>query len=214
MGTERLFTDGVFFTDIEYCESFGHDLETGAPHTKDQYREFNPNGRAILKAAHFIPPLEVPDDDYPMQLSTGPNVYHFHIRTKTGRSKKLQEAAPQPRLTISPNDAKKVSIEQDDMVLVESRRGKIEIQASIGDIAAGQIFVPFHYGYFDAKDDRARAANELTDGNLDPSTHASDAYTNPFCRAMGPYIQTADAQIRCRACQETLFGVRGFGVKA
>ena len=33
-GKERLFDDGIFFTDLEYCESFGHDLETGAPYTK------------------------------------------------------------------------------------------------------------------------------------------------------------------------------------
>jgi ferredoxin-nitrate reductase len=164
LGTERLFTDGTFYTDIEYCEPYGHDLETGAPYTKDQYRTFNPAGRAILKAADYIPALEQPDDDYPLQLSTGRNVYHFHTRTKTGRSKELQEAAPLPAITLSKKDAEELQIEEDDMVLVESRRGAIEIAASIGDIAEGQTFIPFHYGYWDAKDGRARAANELTDG--------------------------------------------------
>src|SRR2546421_7657938 len=78
LGTERLFSDGLFYTDIEYCESFGHGLETGAPYSRDQYRTFHPAGRAVLKAAHYIPPLEEPDDEYPLQLSIGRNVYHFH----------------------------------------------------------------------------------------------------------------------------------------
>lgn len=54
-GTERLFTDGVFYTDIEYCESYGHDLlvETGAPLTTYEYEVLNPRGRATLKAADY-----------------------------------------------------------------------------------------------------------------------------------------------------------------
>ena len=86
-GKERLFEDAVFFTDVDYCESYGHDLETGAPLTLDQYRAMNPAGRAILKSADYLPALDAPGKDYPLQLSTGRGVYHFHTRTKTGRSK-------------------------------------------------------------------------------------------------------------------------------
>ena len=167
-GTERLFSDGKFFTDIEYCESFGHDLETGAPYTKDQYMNLAPNGRAFLKASHYIPGLELPDQEYPLQLSTGRNVYHFHTRSKTGRSRPLQDAAPGAQAAISLHDSKKYGINEGDMVLVESRRGSIELQAVIGQIANGQVFIPFHYGYFDSTDGRARAANELTDPQWDP----------------------------------------------
>ena len=167
-GTERLFTDGKFFTDIEYCESYGHDLETGAPYTKDQYMNFNPTGKAFLKAAHYIPGLEVPDEEYPYQLSTGRNVFHFHTRSKTGRSKPLQDASPDARLTLSQKDASELGVNAGDMVLLESRRGKIEVSASIGEIAEKQVFIPFHYGYWDSKDGRARAANELTDEQWDP----------------------------------------------
>lgn len=173
MGTERLFVDGLFYTDIEYCESYGHDLETGAPYTKNQYAEWHPAGRAILKAAHYIPVLEEPDEEYPLQLSTGRNVFHFHTRTKTGRSKELQGASPTTRCTISKKDADQIGIEEGDLVLIESRRGKIEIEAQIGEIMEGQIFIPFHYGYFDSKDERARAANELTDGMFHPLLFSS-----------------------------------------
>ena len=167
-GTERLFTDGNFYTDIEYCESNGHDLETGAPYSKDQYRAINPGGRAFLKSADYLPGLEEPSAEYPLQLSTGRNVYHFHTRTKTGRSKALQDAAPSPLVTLAQSDALARVIQEGDMVLVTSRRGAIEIAASIGDIKPGQVFIPFHYGYWDSNDGRARAANELTDEQWDP----------------------------------------------
>lgn len=122
-GTERLFTDGVFYTDIEYCESFGHDLETGAPYTKDQYRQFNLAGRAFLKSCDYVPPPEATDEEDLFQLSIGRNVYHFHMRTKTGRSPALQRAAPEPLITISEEDTKELGIKDRDMVVASSRRG-------------------------------------------------------------------------------------------
>ena len=163
-GKERLFDDGVFFTDIEYCESYGHDLETGAPLSKAQYEAINPRGRAVLKACHYIPDAEQTTDDYPLQLSTGRNVYHFHTRTKTARSKPLQEAFHEPVISVNAEDAKLLNIDDGEEVVVCSRRGKVQLKATIGRMSRGQTFIPFHFGYFDATDDKARAANELTMG--------------------------------------------------
>lgn len=161
-GKERLFEDGVFFTDIEYCESFGHDLETGAPISKDEYKQLQPNGRAILKACHYSPDPEATDAEYPLQLSTGRNVYHFHTRTKTGRSRPLQEACPEPVVRINEADAAELGICDGEQVIVKSRRGAIQVKAAIGRISRGQTFIPFHFGYFDSEDEKAQAANELT----------------------------------------------------
>lgn len=160
-GKERLFEDGVFFTDMDYCESFGHDLETGAPFSADYYRSLNPAGRAILKACHYWPPFEVPNEEYPFRLSTGRNVYHFHTRTKTGRTA-LQKACPEPHIRISEADTRKLELETGDMVLVKSRRGQVELSVDVGKISRGQVFIPFHFGYWDSEDGRSRAANELT----------------------------------------------------
>jgi anaerobic selenocysteine-containing dehydrogenase len=80
--------------DIDYCETYGHDLITGAAHTQEEYKALNPKGKAFLKGAEYVPPYEMPDDDYPLWLTTGRLVYHFHTRTKTGRSKALNDAAP------------------------------------------------------------------------------------------------------------------------
>lgn len=168
-GTERLFSDGHFFTDIDYCESWGHDLQTGVPYSRAYYESLNPAGRAILKACHFIPSYESPDEEYPLRLSTGRNVYHFHTRTKTGRTA-LQEACPEPEVRISEKDARKFGIVNGEMVVVRSRRGQIELKVAAGKIGPGQAFIPFHFGYFDSKDGRSRAANELTIGMYRSST--------------------------------------------
>lgn len=167
-GKQRLFEDKVFFTDIDYCETYGHDLETGTPHGRDYYEKLNPAGKAILKAAEYVPPLDATDDDYPLQLSTGRTVYHFHTRTKTGRSKALQAADPAPRIEVCAEDAETLGVKDGEDVVVKSRRGAVEMPVVISGIAKGQVFIPFHFGYFDKPDDRSRAANELTQGRIPP----------------------------------------------
>jgi anaerobic selenocysteine-containing dehydrogenase len=165
-GKERLFEDGHFFTDVDYCESFGHDLETGAPITKTDYMALNPAGRAILKACHYKPSLESPDEKFPLQLSTGRNVYHFHTRTKTGRSKPLMDACSEPYIEIAASDATSYGVQDGDELIVRSRRGSVQLKAKITGIPPGRVFIPFHFGYFDARGGKARAANELTIGEL------------------------------------------------
>ncbi|MFL5879038.1 MAG: molybdopterin oxidoreductase family protein, partial [Actinomycetota bacterium] len=171
-GTERLYTDLRFNTDPDVCENYGHDLLTGAVTTQTEYRAANPAGRAILKAADYQPPHELPSEDYPLLFSTGRTVYHFHTRTKTARARQLQQAAPDPWVELSAADAERKGIVDGDLVRVESARGWIRARARITGITQGTIFAPFHYGYFDttgaAPNGRPRAANELTITEWDP----------------------------------------------
>jgi anaerobic selenocysteine-containing dehydrogenase len=162
-GKERLYDDGHFPTDVEECESFGHDLETGSPYSLDEYKAINPRGRAILKTCHYGPPPEEPNEEYPLRLSTGRKVHHFHTRTKTGRTA-LQNKDPEPEVRITQSDATKAAVSDGDMVIVRSRRGEAEMKVRVGGISEGQAFIPFHFGYFDSKTGRATAANELTTG--------------------------------------------------
>lgn len=166
-GKERLYNDGVFYTTMDVCESYGHDLETGTPLSKDQYVELNPNGRAIIKTCEYRQSEEMPSEEYPLTLSTGRNVYQFHTRTKTGRISELQKARPDPVCQISAKDAEKYGVIDGQDVIVTSRRGQIQMPARVGEIEPGQIFIPFHYGYWDNKE-KARAANELTTVTWDP----------------------------------------------
>jgi ferredoxin-nitrate reductase len=166
-GTKHIYTDGVFNTELEYCETYGHDLDTGAAVTKEEYKAKNPHGKAFLKGADYREPHEVPDEEYPLMLTTGRVVYHFHTRTKTGRSKELVDAAPDAYVQISAEDAAKYGLKDGDMVEVTSRRGKVVEPVKIGNIIPGHLFIPFHYGYWDDPG-RTRAANELTITEWDP----------------------------------------------
>ncbi|HJU06702.1 MAG TPA: nitrate reductase [Nitrospiraceae bacterium] len=166
-GTPRLYTDHVFNTDGNYCETFGHDLTTGAVSTPEEYRAHDPKGKALLHAVDYQPPHEEPDENYPFWLTTGRVVYHFHTRTKTGRSRELNAAAPDAFVQINEDDAARLKIVEGDMVEVESRRGRVSVPAKIGDILPGHLFIPFHYGYWDHPE-HGRAANELTMTEWDP----------------------------------------------
>jgi ferredoxin-nitrate reductase len=167
-GTERLYTEGRFFTEPEYCEDYGHDLVSGDPNDEAAYRASNPAGRAILKAAHYRPPSEMRDEEFPFSYTTGRTVYHFHTRTKTGRAPELASAAPDVWVELSPDDARRLGVAEGDWVAVESRRGRIEARARLTAIKPGVVFAPFHYGDWDDGNGRPRAANELTVTECDP----------------------------------------------
>jgi ferredoxin-nitrate reductase len=167
-GCERLYSDFIFPTSAEVCETYGNDIETGAARTPEEYKANDPKGRAILKAADYHPPEETPDDKYPFWLTTGRVVYHFHTRTKTGRSKELHDAAPDAFVQLNEADAERLGITEGELVEIASRRGSVQAPARIGGIEPGQVFIPFHYGDIDAPDGRTRAANELTITGWDP----------------------------------------------
>jgi anaerobic selenocysteine-containing dehydrogenase len=173
-GTERLYTDFRFHTDPDDCEDYGHDFVTGAAFERMDRAVLDPRGRAILRAAEYHPPSEMPDDDYPLRLTTGRTVYQFHTRTKTGRVRALRDAAPEPWVELSVLDAEALGIADGDRVRVVSRRGAVEALAQVRGERDGVVFVPFHYGYWDESPDGAgpdgapRAANELTITEWDP----------------------------------------------
>ncbi|WP_204762742.1 molybdopterin oxidoreductase family protein [Lentzea nigeriaca] len=168
-GPERLYADGHFPTAADYCEDYGHDLLTGAQTTPTEYKAQRPDGRAFLKAAEYLPPHEQANATYPFLCTTGRSVYHFHTRTKTGRSPELRRAAPEPWVEMSPEDAAELGFGDGDVVLVESERGSVKVPVRIGRCRGGVVFLPFHYGYWDVEHDgHERAANELTLTEWDP----------------------------------------------
>lgn len=173
-GTERLYTDGAFFSAPDYCESYGKDLVTGTPVEPTDYRALNPDAKAVIKAARYVRPHEVPDTTHPLVLTTGRTLFHFHTRTKTARAPQLQDAAPQPWVEISATDATRYDIGEGDLVEVFTPRSIIQVRARISGIRPGVVFVPFHYGYWDTDDTDGgrhdRAANELTRTDWDPAS--------------------------------------------
>ncbi|HET6301972.1 molybdopterin oxidoreductase family protein, partial [Microbacterium sp.] len=169
---DRLYSDAQFPTRREQCETYGHDLLTGAVLDEPTFAALNPDGRAILKSAPYSGPHEPPDDEYPLRFTTGRSAYHFHTRTKTGRARELVEAAPSVWVEMAETDAAARGLAEGDVVEVRSRRGRLVAPVRISAIAPAAVFAPFHYGYWDAPEDAAEphptAANELTITEWDP----------------------------------------------
>jgi anaerobic selenocysteine-containing dehydrogenase len=187
-GTEHIYVDGKFWAEPSYCESYGRDMVTGAPLEPTEYKAMNPDGRAVLKAAGYVPPHELPSQDFPFQLITGRTLYHFHTRTKTGRAPQLQAAAPEVWVEMSASDAADRGLGEGDLLEVTTPRGRVAARLRVGGIRPGVLFLPFHYGYWDepagSEPDGAhgRAANELTLTDWDPASKQ-------------PIFKTAAAQV-------------------
>ena len=119
------------------------------------------NGRGKLIPVDIVPPDEVPDEEFPMVLTTGRQLEHWHTGVMTRRSKVLDELAPEAICEISPTDSRRLGIVSGDSVRVTSRRGVIELKARITGITPeGVVFIPFCYA--------EAAVNLLTNPKLDP----------------------------------------------
>ncbi len=118
-------------------------------------------GLGRFHAIDYIPPAEATDNEYPLYLTTGRILYHWHTGTMTMKSEGLNELAPRNFVEISSQDAETYNIKDGDLLNISSRRGKIEAHARISDMAIkGTVFIPFHYA--------DSAANMLTISALDP----------------------------------------------
>lgn len=174
-GTARLYGAGITWAAPETCETYGKDLITGASVPQEEYRSENPDGKAMLKGAEFLPPHEEPSSDFPFQLTTGRTLYHFHTRTKTGRVPQLNAAAPDVWVEMSATEAAAHALDEGDLVEITTPRGSLRARLRVTGIRAGLLFVPFHYGYWDTPSGSGpdestdpRAANETTVTDWDP----------------------------------------------
>jgi ferredoxin-nitrate reductase len=189
-GRERQYEDGTFNTASDFCETYGHDLATGAAITVEEYAARDPKGRAVIKGAEYLPPPEEPDAVYPFLLTTGRLPHHFHTRTKTGRAAALNAAAPAAFVELSDGDAKRLGIAEGDVVEVRSRRGHVMVPARLGGIEPGVVFVPFHYG--DDGGEAATSANRMTISGWDPvSKQPHFKYAAVAVRRVGSSVRGA-----------------------
>ncbi len=131
------------------------------PGTPYLHKDGFARGKGLFIPIEFKEPDEMPDNEYPFTLTTGRVPFQFHTGTMTRRTKILEHEAPEPFVEINPKDAEKLGISNGEKVVVESRRGSIELKALVTEgIKEGVVFIPFHY--------REAAANYLTNPALDP----------------------------------------------
>ncbi len=118
-------------------------------------------GRGQFSPIEHVPPAELPDKEYPIILSTGRVLYHWHGGQMTRRSKGLLEIYPEALIEVNDFDAEKLGLNGNKRVRVSSRRGTIEAQAMITDrVPPGMVYANFHFP--------EASANELTIAALDP----------------------------------------------
>jgi formate dehydrogenase major subunit len=119
------------------------------------------SGRARLVPAAIVNPAEEPDTEYPMVLTTGRQLEHWHTGAMTRRASVLDELEPEAVASLAPADLRKLGIAAGAPVRVTTRRGTIELKARADSaIPPGMVFIPFCYA--------EAAANILTNPQLDP----------------------------------------------
>ncbi len=115
----------------------------------------------------WTPPAERPDQDYPLVLSTGRRLYHYHTRTQTGRCVGLDDLLSEETADISPLDAEKLGVAPGERVRVVSRRGQVEVTARVSErIQPGLVWMAFHF--------REGNANWLTNPVYDPVSQTAE----------------------------------------
>lgn len=139
------------------CPSQEH---PGTPilHTKQFTR-----GKGRFIPLEYKPPKELPDRDYPLLLTTGRNLYHFHTGVLTRKVKGLNILSSEELVEINPRDAAALGIADGDRIKVISRRGEVTAKAKVTEVSpAGVVSMTFHFAQ--------SPTNVLTNPVLDPAS--------------------------------------------
>jgi predicted molibdopterin-dependent oxidoreductase YjgC len=119
-------------------------------------------GLGKFMPVEHIPPVELPDDEYPFLLSTGRVLYHWHGGEMTRRARGLLAVYDKALVEVNPDDAVRIGLNGRKRVRITSRRGQIEATAWVTDrVPPGMVFANFHFP-------GDQNANVLTIAALDP----------------------------------------------
>jgi formate dehydrogenase alpha subunit len=122
--------------------------------------QFN-RGKGKFMALSYRPPMELPDEDYPLILTTERSLFHYHTGTMTRKVRGLNKFREQELVEISPVDALKLGISDGDRVKVSSRRGEVTAKARITPVSPrGVVSMTFHFA--------ESPTNAVTSTHLDP----------------------------------------------
>jgi formate dehydrogenase major subunit len=124
-------------------------------------------GLGFFSAVDWTPPAEVPDSEYPLVLSTGRRLYHYHTRTQTGRCLGMNDLLGEETADISPQDALTMKIQDGERIRVRSRRGEVTVKARVTpEVPEGMVWMAFHF--------REACANWLTNAVFDPVSYTAE----------------------------------------
>ena len=119
------------------------------------------SGRALIVPADIVPPDELPDAEFPLVLTTGRLLEHWHTGSMTRRSTNLDALEPEAIVGLNPRDMERAGIAAGEFVTVTTRRGVLTLKVrSDRDVSPGMVFIPFAFA--------EAPANMLTNPQIDP----------------------------------------------
>lgn len=110
-------------------------------HTKEFTR-----GKGLFIPEDYIPPVELADEEYPMQFTTGRDLARYNFSSMTGKTAEIDDISPECFAEIHPDDAKRYDLKDKDTVRLTSRRGSVELRVKITDKSQpGTIFATYNH---------------------------------------------------------------------
>ncbi|MEL7354563.1 MAG: nitrate reductase [Cyanobacteria bacterium J06560_5] len=155
---ERLAKVGPIQWPAPICETEDTAADKFDKRLYTNYQFLTGNGRAKFAAFHNNGLAEPSDEQFPMVLTTGRLLGHWHTQTRTGRVEKIVQKHPKPTLEMNPRDAQKMQIQSGDWVEVRSRRGFAHLPILVTqNIRRGTVFMPMHWGFLWAENAEVNA---------------------------------------------------------
>ena len=103
-------------------------------------------GKGLFHVISFRPPAEVPDEEYPLILSTGRTLYHYNIGNMTRKADSISQKQSENFVEVHVDDAAALGIRDREMIRVVTRRGAIAVRAHVArKVRAGALWMPFHF---------------------------------------------------------------------
>ena len=146
--------------------------ERGHPGTPVLHIGEFPRGRGLFKTPEYRDPAETIDDDYPVWLTTGRRLAHYHTRTMTGRSVGTEFLVPEELVEVHPDDVVDWGLEDGELAVMSSRRGEVMVKVEATDKSPrGTVFCSFSFSEV--------PINALTGSGYDPITDTAELKVCP-----------------------------------
>ena len=151
----------------------------------------SPTGRARFVADQPLGLAEPPCDAYPLVLTVGRYLGHWHTMTRTGHVERLRTLHPEPLLEIHPRDAQRFGLTEGELATIRSRRHAVTARVQVTDrIRVGSVFLPMHWGF---RQEPACEANALMHEQACPISQ------QPELKATAVTVAPAPAAMRLRS---------------
>ena len=141
-----------------------------------------PRGRGLFKTLDYRDPAETVDDEYPVWLTTGRRLAHYHTRTMTGRTVGSEYLVPEELVEVHPDDVEAWSLVDGELAVMGSRRGEVVVKVRATDQSPrGTVFCSFSFSEV--------PINALTGSGYDPLTDTAELKVCPV------HIEPANTQL-------------------